>query len=156
MTRFRCVPMPTETARRWRETGLDDFGNRLLRRVSTGSGGPCRHCLRNAAAGEAVLLGSYRLAAPTGIYWTPSPIFLHADGCSAYDGTDEIAEIVRTSLVSVRAYDADQMVLYDLGHVAEGKAADAPLARALADPRTSFVNIHTAKPGCLLCRVERA
>ena len=48
------------------------------------------------------------------------------------------------------------MVLYDLGQVAEGPDADAPLARALADPRTSFVNIHTAKPGCLLTRIERA
>lgn len=156
MSRFRCVPIPTETARRWRETGVDDFGNPLRRMVSTGTGAPCRHCLQNAAKGEAVLLGSYRLSGPTGIYWTPSPIFLHEQDCPAYQRADEIAPIVRTSLVSVRAYDANQMVLYDLGQVAEGPDADAPLARALADPRTSFVNIHTAKPGCLLTRVERA
>ena len=30
-----------------------------------------------------------------------------------------------------------------------------PLARALGDPRTAFVNVHTARPGCLLARVER-
>ncbi len=88
MSHFRCVPIPTETAQRWRATGRDDAGNALRRSMS------------------------------------------------------------------VRAYDAEQMVLYDLGQVAEGPQADAPLARALADPRTSFVNIHTAKPGCLLCRVE--
>lgn len=156
MTHFRCVPIPTETARRWRETGHDDAGNALRRTISTGTGAPCRHCLRNGTKGEEMLLGSYHLPGPTGIYWTPSPIFLHARDCDAYAGQDEIADIVRTSLVSVRAYDAGQTVLYDLGQVAEGPDADAPLARALADPRTSFVNIHTAKPGCLLCRVERA
>ena len=43
----------------------------------------------------------------------------------------------------------------DLGQVCEGTDVDAPLRRALADARTAFVNIHTAKPGCLLCRVER-
>ena len=32
---------------------------------------------------------------------------------------------------------------------------DAPLLRALGDPRTAFVNVHTARPGCLLSRVER-
>ena len=87
---------------------------------------------------------------------TPSPIFIHAHDCTAYTGQDAIADIIRTSLISVRAYAEDQAVLYDLGQVAEGPHADVPLARALADPRTSFVNIHTAKPGCLLCRVERA
>ena len=155
VTQFRCIPIPTETARRWRETGRDDAGNLLRRAVSTGTGAPCRLCLRNGARGEEMLLGSYHLPGPTGIYWTPSPIFLHAGDCAPYAGQDEIADIVRTSLISVRAYDAEQMVLYDLGAVAEGPQADAPLARALADPRTSFVNIHTAKPGCLLCRVER-
>ena len=33
--------------------------------------------------------------------------------------------------------------------------AAAPLTRALDDPRTRFVNIHTARPGCLLAAVER-
>jgi hypothetical protein len=37
--------------------------------------------------------------------------------------------------------------LYDLGHVCSGAEVDAPLDRALADPRTAFVNIHTAPPG---------
>lgn len=156
MTHFRCVPIPTETAQRWRQTGRDDAANPLRRAISTGTGAPCRHCLRNGTAGEEMLLGSYHLPGPTGIYWTPSPIFLHARDCAAYTGQHEIADISRTSLISVRAYDAEQIILYDLGQVAEGPHADAPLARALADPRTASVNIHTAKPGCLLCRVDRA
>ena len=64
MTHFRCIPIPTETAQRWRLTGLDDFGNPLRRIVSTGTGAPCRHCLRNGAKGEEMLLGSYRSPAP--------------------------------------------------------------------------------------------
>jgi hypothetical protein len=67
-----------------------------------------------------------------------------------------IPEIVRHRLVSVRAYDADDFCLYDLGDVSDGHEVDALLDRCLADPRTDFVNIHTARPGCFLCRVERA
>jgi hypothetical protein len=156
MTGFRCVPIATETAARFRATGRDDRGNRLRQRVrGADSSCPCRHCLRYARDGETVLLGSYDLPGPSGVYWTPSPIFVHADDCPRYDGHDEIPEIVRGSFVSVRAYDAEDQCLYDLGQVCEGTEVDAPLRRALGDARTAFVNIHTAKPGCLLCRVER-
>ncbi len=155
MPRFRCIPMPTETAERFRTTGRDDAGNALLHRIAAAGDAPCRHCLRDAAPGEAMLLGSYNLPGPLGIYWTPSPIFIHADSCERYDRADHIAETVRPRLVSVRAYDEDQLCLYDLGHVAQGDAIDEALHRAIADRRTAFVNIHTAKPGCLLCRVEK-
>ncbi len=155
MSAFRCVAMPTETAERFRATMRDDAGNALRRMPASPPGAPCRHCLRDAAPGEAMLLGSYNLPGPLGIYWTPSPIFIHADRCERYDQTNHVAEIVRPRLVSVRAYDAEDMCLYDLGHVAQGEAIDAALANALDDPRTAFVNIHTAKPGCMLCRVER-
>jgi hypothetical protein len=156
MTDFRCVPIPSETAERFRRSGIDDAGNRLRRVISTGRGEPCRHCLRDACAGETLLLGSYNLPHPQGIYWTPSPIFVHAEPCPAFDRVDTVAPIVRGRLVSVRAYDEAEQCLYDLGHAGEGDAIDAPLAQAIADPRTAFVNIHTAKPGCLLCAVERA
>jgi hypothetical protein len=157
MTPFRCIPIDTATAERFRATGLDDAGNTLRRMTATSpTGFPCRHCLRGAAPGEAMLLGSWHLPRPRGIYWTPSPIFLHADACARFAQEDTVAPIIRdNALVSVRAYDAEDQCLYDLGHVGMGAEVDAPLDRALADPRTSFVNVHTARPGCLLCRVER-
>jgi hypothetical protein len=157
MTAFQCIPMETEIADRFRRTGVDDNGNVLRRMMASQDGGfPCRHCLRLAEAGETVLLGSYNLPRPLGIYWTPSPIFLHAEACDRFDAANEVAPIVRANpLVSVRAYDADDLCLYDLGQVCSGAEVDAPLGRALDDPRTAFVNIHTARPGCLLSRVER-
>jgi len=153
MPRFRCVPIDPAIAARFRATGIDDGGNHL-RRMPADHLSPCRVCLRDAAVGEAVLLGSYHLPRPRGIYWTPSPIFVHAAPCAPFAATGTIPEIVRSRLVSVRAYDAEDQCLYDLGHAGDGEGIDAPLSRALADPRTAFVNIHTAKPGCLLCRVE--
>ena len=156
MSRFACVAIDPEIAARFRATGIDDRGNPIKRMIATNDGGfPCRVCLQYARRGEEVLLGSYNLPKPQGLYLTPSPIFVHAEPCTPYAGHDEIPGIVRhNALVSVRAYDADGMVLYDLGQVSDGADVDAPLARALGDVRTSFVNVHTARPGCLLCRVE--
>lgn len=167
MTDFRCVPVPTELGARWRQAGVDDGGNALRRivemgrpagpdgRRQNGTGSPCRHCLRDAGGGEELLLGSYHMPRPRGIYWTPSPIFVHADDCARFGETNAVAPIVRNRLVSVRAYDRDDQCIYDLGHAGDGDAIDDALMRALDDARTAFVNIHTAKPGCLLCRVER-
>ena len=59
-------------------------------------------------------------------------------------------------LIAVRAYDRAGMCLYELGDVGEGvDAVTGLLHRALGDDRTDFVNVHTARPGCLLCQVER-
>ena len=156
MTSFECVPITTETAARFRRTGLDDNGNQLRRLVATAEGGfPCRHCLELGAPGETMLLGSYNLPRPRGIYWTPSPIFVHERECARAEAGNVVPPIVqRNGLVSVRAYDAADQCIYDLGHVCAGDEVDAPLARALGDERTAFVNIHTARPGCLLTMVQ--
>lgn len=156
MSRFRCVPIPTETASHWRTTSRDDRGNPLIQRTVDGPGFPCRHCLRLGTPGEEMLLGSYDLPRPQGVYWTPSPIFLHAEDCPRFTAEDTIAPIVLApGIVSVRSYDAEQMCLYDLGAVSEGQDVAPILARAVADPRTRFINIHTARPGCLLTAVEK-
>jgi len=156
MPRFRCVPMPTETAARWRAEGRDDRGLPLHRRVVDGPGFPCRHCLELAEIGETMLLGSYDLPHPQGVYWTPSPIFIHARDCARFEAADTIAPtVLANGIVSVRSYDADEMCLYDLGAISEGKDVAPLLDRALADPRTRFINIHTARPGCLLTAVEK-
>jgi len=158
MTPFRCIPISTETAERFRRTGLDDNGNTLRRVEASEAGGyPCRLCLRFAKPGEMMLLGSYNLSRLRGIYWTPSPIFVHMEPCNRFESENEIAPIIgQGALVSVRAYDGADQCLYDLGQVCAGAEAHAPLERALDDPRTAFVNVHTARPGCLLSRIERA
>ena len=153
MTDFKCVPIGTQVAKALRASPKDPAGN-VIRKVDS-PGMPCRHCLASSAAGEVVLLASYDLPRPKGLYWTPSPIFVHARDCTGYDRVNEIAPVVAERLVSLRSYDADHQCIYDLGVVVEGIDAEAPLRTALADARTSFVNIHTAKPGCLLCTVDR-
>ena len=157
MTAFHCIAIETEVADRFRHTGQDDNGNQVRRIAATASGAfPCRHCLRLAEPGETMLLGSYSLPRPRGIYWTPSPIFGHEAACPRAEAENEVAPIVRANLlVSVRAYDAAAQCLYDLGQVCAGRDVDGPLERALVDSRTAFVNIHTARPGCLLSLVER-
>ena len=75
--------------------------------------------------------------------------------CLRFTAGDAVAPIIgQGALISIRAYDSADQCIYDLGHVCAGAALDAPLDQALSDPRTAFVNIHTARPGCMLARIE--
>src|SRR5215469_10840426 len=118
MIGFRCIPMDTASATRFRQTGRDDAGNSLHRKFADHTA-PCRHCLAESQIGAPVLLGSYQFGRPHGVYWTPSPIFLHAEPCERFQRVDIVLEIVRNRLVSVRAYDTDDMCIYDLGDVCD-------------------------------------
>lgn len=137
MTRFRCLPMDTASARRFRASRIDDRGGPVHVRPVDGPGFPCRHCLRLGQPGETMLLASWDLPAPQGPYWTPSPVFLHAHDCAAQVAKERLPEVMTENmLVSLRHYDAEGMCIYDLGLVLEGRlprrrcAKDWPIRRA--------------------------
>ena len=155
MTAFRCHAIPSFAARRFQETRQDDFGRQMKVMSSPEGLLPCRHCLQGSKPGEDMLLGSYKLERPQGFYWTPSPIFVHARSCERYDARNHMPDILKSSLMSLRAYDADDMCLYDLGVVTDRQGWDDLIRRSLDDRRTSYVNVHTARPGCMLCVVTR-
>src|SRR5262249_29102850 len=130
MIGFRCIPMDTASAIRFRQTDRDDAGNSLHRMIADHTA-PYRHCLPAAVIGTTVLHGSCHFGRPHGVYWTPSPNFLHADPCKRFEQANIIPEIVRNRLVSVRAYDADDMCIYEQGDVSDGTDVARLLGRAL-------------------------
>ena len=147
--------MDSQSAARFRATRIDDRGGPTHSRIVDGPGFPCRHCLRLGLPGEQMLLASWDLPLPRGPYWTPSPVFLHAADCPRAVLEDQLPETVTENMiVSLRHYDAAGMCLYDLGIVLPGSEVEAPLRERLHDRRVAFVNIHTARPGCWLARVE--
>lgn len=155
---FRCVSMETAVTEQFRRTGKDDAGDELRRitvqSVPGGGLSPCRHCLTPIEDGRDALLGSYHLERPLGAYWTPSPIFVHADACGRFDVSGTLPEFMHGIPLSVRVYDGEDLMLYELSGITEGPEADAMIKHGLADDRARFANIHTAKFGCFLCRVE--
>jgi len=156
--RLHYFAMPTATADRFRTSGIDDFGNPVRALTADADHGYfCRHCLAQPGKGRAVLLGSCNIAQPKGHYWQPSPIFIHDSSCPRYADDGAIPSAVRAiQLINVRPYDRDDRLLYDLNDATTGDRLEALLARCFADERTRFANIHTGRPGCFLCRVERA
>jgi hypothetical protein len=154
MHNFRIVPLGSDVVERWRAAKADDYGNLLAPIVADEPAAfPCRHCLRDAEPGEALLLGSHSPFALPGPYKEVGPVFVHAAGCERWRGAEVPAQL-RRRLLALRGYDQKQAMVDAV--VVEGAALEGELERLLARDDVDFVHARFARPGCFACRIERA
>lgn len=114
-------------------------------------GFPCRVSVADAEPGDEVLLVNYEHQPAHSPYRAKGPIFVSA-GAAVYDGSD-VPPALRSRLLSLRAYDADGMIVE--ADVVEGAEVETLLTRLFARDDTSYVHVHYAKRGCFAVRVER-
>jgi hypothetical protein len=113
-------------------------------------GYPCRQCLRDAEVGEELILVSFdpfTLASP---YRQAGPIFLHRTDCSTNRDDSVVPEQLRRRQLSVRAFDADEMMIDAAVITGDGLADE--LQRFASNPETAFVDVHNATRGCWAAR----
>src|SRR5213594_3825049 len=103
---FRVVPLPTEVAERARRASEAGAADHAVVIADSPTAYPCRHCLRFAKPGERMILFPYA-AVPAGHpYSETGPIFVHAEPCERYHGTDEYPTDFRKGRV-MRAYNSN-------------------------------------------------
>jgi hypothetical protein len=154
MATYRCIALSTLDAMRYRTATTDDFGY-PIQRLHRGESYPCRHCLREASGEDGMLLLSYQTPEPRSVYGHPTAIFLCARDCARFEEPDAVPEIVLNRQVSFRAFRTDGAMLYNANELADGGSHDAAIRRILGRSDVAFINVHTAKAGCMLCQVQR-
>lgn len=115
---------------------------------------PCRVSLQDAVEGERLLLLPYdhhRVDTP---YRASGPVYVREAVSQALPAIGEVPALLRTRLLSLRAYDARGMMVW--ADVVPGTEVEAAIEALFAIERTAYIHIHYAKPGCYACRVERA
>jgi len=122
--------------------------------VADDNGFPCRVSLGHAKAGEELILLNFEHLPVESPYRSRHAIYVARDSREAFDGVDTVPEVMRTRLLSVRAFDRDHMIVD--ADVVEGKDAAALFERLLANPEAEYLHVHNAKRGCYSARVERA
>ena len=132
----------------------DELARRDMRRMIADAkpGFPCRVSLEDAEPGERVLLANYEHQQAHSPYRATGPIFVRESATAAYDGI-EVPPVLRGRLLSLRAYDADGLIVD--ADVVPGDDVEAALARLFARDDSAYVHVHNAKRGCYACRVER-
>ncbi len=117
-------------------------------------GYPCRVSLEDAAPGESVLLVPFSHQAADSPYRASGPIFVREHARQKVVEANEVPDLLRLRLLSVRAYDgASLMVDAD---VVEGRDLELLIERLFDTPGVQYLHVHFARPGCYACRVERA
>jgi hypothetical protein len=117
-------------------------------------GFPCRVSLIDANPGENVILLPFNHQAGHTPYNATGPIFVRENAQNAIIAANEVPELLHTRLLSVRAYDSQDIMME--ADVVEGRELETLLHRLLDKLSVSYLHVHFARPGCYACRVDRA
>ena len=127
----------------------------IVRRTANASPGfPCRVSLMDAVPGETLLLLNFEHLSVASPYRSRHAIYVREYAEEARVAVGVVPEVLRRRLLSVRAFDAQGMMLD--ADVVDGREVDGVFERMLGRRDVEYVHVHNAKPGCFAARVDRA
>lgn len=155
MSSFRLVGLAAENFEPFFAMSDDELAALGARRVVADAPDdyPCRVSLADAATGDELLLLPFEHLSTRSPYRASGPVFVRRGVPRAVLAPGELPPYVTRRWMSVRAYDANDMMVD--ADVCDGAEARAVIERMLADAAVAFIHLHNAKRGCFSCRVER-
>ncbi|KCZ90960.1 DUF1203 domain-containing protein [Hyphomonas jannaschiana] len=139
-------------------SGLDEaaLSARLIKRlmVDTYPGYPCRVSLEDARPGETVHLLHYTHQEAETPFRASHAIYVRDGVASADLPPGEVPDMIRRRIISLRAFDADGMMVN--AEVTDGIDVAACIGTLFRHPSTDYIHLHFAKQGCFAARVDRA
>ena len=115
---------------------------------------PCRVSMEHAQLGEELLLLNFKHQPANTPYRATHAIYVRKVADQAFEAVDIVPEVLASRLLAVRAFDAQHMMID--AEICEGAQAAGMFERFLANPQTSYLQVHNARRGCYAARVERA
>jgi Protein of unknown function (DUF1203) len=133
----------------------EELEKRRARRLiaDTKPGFPCRVSLQDAEPADEVILTNFLHLPSDSPYRSTHAIYIRRAATTAASYSDSLPEMLRSRLLSVRAFDAKDMLVG--ADVIEGARVEEMIARFFEDPVVQFLHVHFAKPGCYACRIDR-
>ena len=122
--------------------------------VDNKPGYPCRVSLQDADIGETVLLMNYEHQPALSPYRSSHAIFVREWAGQAKPGRNEVPEMLRHRMISVRAFDSSGMMVD--ADIVDGRQLESMIDRMLAIESVSYLHLHNAKRGCYAARVDQA
>ncbi len=126
----------------------------LRKKVDTDPGFPDRIELRDIPVGGNALLLNYMHQPADTPFRATHAIFVREGAIETFDRIDEVPDVMRRRLLSLRAFDAAGMMI--AADVTEGASLDDLIARLFADTNAAYLHAHYARQGCFAARIDRA
>jgi hypothetical protein len=152
LTKYRLHAISPDVLEEVRRSGRDVSGNEIVSTVADG-GEPLRCCLRNAVAGEDLILFGFEPKLPASPYREIGPVFAHAHACDGpRDGYP--AEWLGKAQV-LRAYDRRGWI-HPATCVHDGSDPATAIDAVLADPDVVLIHSRNVAYGCYMFAVTRS
>jgi len=146
-------PLPGEVLAEVRRTGRDASGQPPQRLTAEG-GEPLRCCLRDADAGEPLLLFGYAPPLPAGPYREVGPVFAHDADCPGPAAGTGYPADWRGRPQVLRAYDRRGRIVG--GRLHDGGDPERVIAELLADPAVDRLHSRNVVYVCFMFAVVRS
>jgi hypothetical protein len=117
-------------------------------------GFPDRIEMRDADIGQQLLLLNHVCQPADTPYRATHAIFVREGAEETYDRTDQVPEVMRTRLLSLRAFASSGMMLD--ADVIDGGGVETIIARFFGHSAIAYIHAHNAKRGCYSGRIDRA
>ena len=121
--------------------------------ADTKPGYPDRIEVRDAEPGEKLILLNYIHQPADNPYRASHAIFVREGAETPYDRTDEIPDALRLRQISLRAFDADDLMVD--ADLVDGREMESVIERFFANPHVAYIQAHYAKRGCYAARIDR-
>jgi len=117
-------------------------------------GFPCRVSLRDVEVGEPVLLMNYEHQPVPTPFRSSHAIFIQEWAEPIIVDKNDVPEMFRSRLLSVRAFDSSAMMID--ADVIDGAHLESLLEQMLKNEAVEYLHLHNARLGCYVGLVERA
>ncbi|UCA46878.1 DUF1203 domain-containing protein [Pseudochrobactrum sp. XF203] len=128
--------------------------HRALRVFAEDRGYPDRIEMCEAEIGESLLLLNHVCQSAETPYYATHAIYVRENAVAAYDRINEVPSVMRTRLLSLRAYNATGMIIG--AEVVQGTDIEAAIKRLFSDQNAAYIHAHNAGRGCYSGRIDRA
>ncbi len=153
---FRITGLSAEPFRPLFGLTDDEIAQRGARRYIADAkpGYPDRVELRDAEPGEAVILVNHTHQPAHTPYRASHAIFVLEGAGEAYDRVNEIPDVLRPRVISLRAFNSENMIVD--ADLVKGTEIEPAIERLLGDTEVAYIQAHYATRGCYAARIERA
>ena len=121
--------------------------------VTAKPGTPCRVSMVDAEVGETVILLNYVHQPAKSPYQASHAIFVREHAKQAEIAMNDIPEVIRSRLISIRLFDGNHMMVD--ADVVPGNTLSSVISKAFDKPEIAYIHLHNAKPGCFAASVHR-
>jgi hypothetical protein len=134
--------------------GRPDVSGRPAVQVIAGGGEPVRCCLRDAAAGDELLLFGYEPPLPASPYREMGAVYVHARSCPGPRSTTEYPTDWYGRSQVLRAYDSRGWI-HPATRTHNGSDPESAIVAVLAEPDVVQIHSRNIAYGCYMFTISR-